>query len=172
MYLLVRLTTLSNIITLLRAPLALMFLYESYSLRVFSVALAMLSDGLDGYVARRFKTVSRLGTILDPIMDRFFVAFAFAVLAAENRLFLWEIVAMLSRDIVLLVSAAFVTVFADLNRCEAKATFWGKATTFSQFCVLIAVVLGVSFPWYVYLSFVGFALMLIKELYILYHEVS
>lgn len=170
MFLLARLTTLSNALTLLRAPLALLFLHEAPSVRLCSVFFAMLSDGLDGYVARKFQTVSHFGTIMDPVMDRFFVLFALSVLLMESELESWQVLAMLTRDIVLFTFAASVSIFGNFKNCELRATFWGKVTTFSQFCILIGVTFGLTFPPLVYLSFVAFGILLLKELFRLYRE--
>lgn len=163
-------TTLSNALTLLRAPLAFLFLYDNLFLRLVAIFFAMLTDGLDGYFARKNQTESKLGAILDPIMDRFFVLVAFSVLVFENQLFIWQVLLMLSRDIVLCLFAVCVAIFGNLENCEIQATFWGKMTTFSQFCVLIYILLGFTFSWYVFVAFVGFGLMLLKELFSLYHR--
>ena len=63
----------SNTLSLLRAPLALLFLVEKPYLRLIAILLAMLTDSFDGYLARRSSSVTQLGTILDPAMDKFFV---------------------------------------------------------------------------------------------------
>jgi len=64
--------TLSNALTFLRAPLALLFLSEVTALRIGAIIIAMVTDGIDGYLARRNSSVTKLGAILDPIMDKFF----------------------------------------------------------------------------------------------------
>ncbi len=62
----------SNVLSLSRALFAFAFLQENAMIRVLAIALAMLSDFLDGYLARRQKTASQFGAILDPIMDKIF----------------------------------------------------------------------------------------------------
>src|SRR4051812_16390882 len=90
--------TLSNLISLLRAPLALFFLIENTTVRIAVVLLAMITDGLDGYLARKSNTVSSVGAILDPAMDKFFVCFVLFILFIEKKIAPWQIGAMLSRD--------------------------------------------------------------------------
>ncbi len=65
----------SNIISLLRGPLAFLFIIDNSLCRGIAIILAMLTDSLDGYLARRYQTTTRLGAILDPAMDKFFVCF-------------------------------------------------------------------------------------------------
>ena len=90
--------TLSNSLSFLRAPLAFFFLQASPILRVAAVLLAMISDSIDGYLARRTQSASRFGAILDPAMDKFFVYFALSVLFFEGSISFLGALAMLSRD--------------------------------------------------------------------------
>ena len=70
-----------NLLTLLRigaVPALILLLWErdyEFALAVF--VLAGLSDGLDGYVAKRFGYVTRLGSILDPIADKMLIVSAY-----------------------------------------------------------------------------------------------
>jgi phosphatidylglycerophosphate synthase len=142
--------TLSNSLSLCRAPLALLFLYESPLLRVCAVILAMVTDTIDGYVARRTKTVSRIGVVLDPLMDKFFVYFALTVLFLEGRLLLWEVGALASRDFALLAYGAIIWMTGRWKTIVFQAIQWGKVATALQFVVLIGLAAQFAFPWYVY----------------------
>ncbi len=53
-----------NSLSLLRAPLAFLFLSENPTLRNISVLVALISDCVDGYLARKYKYTSKLGAIL------------------------------------------------------------------------------------------------------------
>ena len=61
---------LPNILSLTRFPLALLFLIDSVPIRIIAIFVALLTDYLDGYIARSRSLVTRLGTALDPIADR------------------------------------------------------------------------------------------------------
>ncbi|SCA62795.1 Uncharacterized protein SCG7109_AD_00350 [Chlamydiales bacterium SCGC AG-110-M15] len=167
---LARLSTLSNLLTFIRGPLALLFLYKSTFIRCFALALAMATDLLDGFVARRNKTVSRFGTVLDPLMDRVFVVIALTILFQENEISYLEIAALLTRDFVLFIAMIYFRLTGEWDGIEYTATFWGKITTFGQFCVLGALVLDISFPKYLYLAFVAVGLLLARELLIIAAE--
>ena len=93
--------TLSNALSLSRAVFALAFLWENTLIRLLALVLAMVSDFLDGFLARRYKTTSQFGAILDPIMDKFFVLFVGVILCLEGGLAVWELIALLSRYIFL-----------------------------------------------------------------------
>src|ERR1700761_9544100 len=102
--------TIPNLISLLRLPLALVFLQDNVFFRALALLLAMASDALDGYVARRYKETSRLGSVLDPLMDKFFVFFIMGVFYFEHRLSLWEAGTMLCRDISVILFGCYLAI--------------------------------------------------------------
>lgn len=146
--------TASNSLSFIRAPLALLFLQESTSLRILAIILAMVSDCIDGYLARRSQSVSKFGIILDPAMDKFFVYFAMTVLFFEGRMAPWEMATMLSRDFFLCIYTFFIWASGRWKSLVFQAIRWGKITTALQFIVLIGLVIDITFPWYVYGSFI------------------
>src|SRR3990167_11300893 len=153
--------TISNCLSFLRAPLAFLFWQSTPSIRLISIFLAMLTDGLDGYIARRTSTTTRLGTILDPLMDKFFVVFCLSILFLEEKIQGMEFAAMLSRDFALIMYGSIMFALKQWKMIEFRSIRWGKITTALQFFVLIALTFGLSLPWYLYISFVvmgGFAL--------------
>src|ERR1700722_7213630 len=90
--------SLSNGLSFLRAPLALLFLVDSIPWRITAIVLAMVTDSVDGYPAARYRSASQFGAILDPTMDKFFVFFGLGVLLMEGRLEIWQACSMLARD--------------------------------------------------------------------------
>ncbi|HSX10692.1 MAG TPA: CDP-alcohol phosphatidyltransferase family protein [Chlamydiales bacterium] len=157
--------TASNSLSFVRAPLAFLFLQESSSLRILAVILAMITDSIDGYLARRSQSTSRFGAILDPAMDKFFVYFAMSVLFMESRLAPWEMAAMLSRDFFLCLYGFLVVAAGRWKTIVFRAIRWGKVTTALQFIVLVGLVLGVEFPWYIYGSFIVMGWLAFLELF-------
>lgn len=146
--------TLSNSLSFIRAPLALLFLQENISLRLFAIIMAMLTDSIDGFVARKSKSVSKFGTILDPAMDKFFVYFALSVFFYEERIGGWEIAAILSRDLYLILFGALLAIQSRLRQYRLRAIRWGKITTALQFFVLIGLSLKINFPSAIYWVFI------------------
>ncbi|MFA5249968.1 MAG: CDP-alcohol phosphatidyltransferase family protein, partial [Parachlamydiales bacterium] len=82
--------TLPNLLSFMRAPLALLFLQKNIPLRLLALVAAMLSDFFDGYLARKKQTISRFGSVLDPAMDKFFVYFTLSIFYFEGNLRLSE----------------------------------------------------------------------------------
>lgn len=157
--------TLSNALTLLRLPAALLFIIDNIYVRLGAIGLAMVSDALDGYYARKHKTVSQLGAILDPLMDKFFAFFTLSILVATSQIPLWAMLAMVSRDFFLFFFGLYVTIRTGWDCFEFKSVFWGKVTTASQLTVLVLVVMKFSLPGYIFLSFIPLGFLTALSVY-------
>jgi cardiolipin synthase (CMP-forming) len=99
---------------------------------------AACSDGLDGFIARRFNQQSRLGSILDPIADKGLIATTLIVLAVARwpqGLPLWFPCIVIGRDLVLVLG------FAVLNRLVPNVTvrpsLAGKLSTVFQLATIL-----------------------------------
>lgn len=158
--------TLPNIITLLRFPLALAFLQDNTFYRALAIVLAMLSDGLDGYIARRYGKISRFGTFIDPVADKLFVLLALGVLLSEKRLLPWEAATMLCRDFSVLIFGGYLAFKGNLGKYQFRAIWCGKLMTALQFFVLFGLVFHLSFPPFVYFLFIIIGMAALVELYL------
>ncbi len=157
--------TIPNILTLLRFPLALLFIPNSTGIRVAVLLLAMASDGLDGFIARRFGSTTRLGTLLDPIMDKFFAAVILGVFWWEDRITILECMALLSRDVAVVLYGLWLSLLGRLGSYRVRAIWCGKATTVLQFIVFIGLLYQFVIPIFIYYIFVGFGCLSLVELY-------
>jgi CDP-diacylglycerol--glycerol-3-phosphate 3-phosphatidyltransferase len=117
-------------------------------LPLFIFFIAVISDALDGFIARRFDQKTELGTILDPIADKLLIVTAFICLALsksipENlRVPAWLPIIVISRDIIIVLGT--VIVYLIKGSVEIIPTAWGKVTTFFQMATILAVLL--KFP--------------------------
>lgn len=157
--------TASNSLSFIRAPLAFLFLQDNSTLRIIAIILAMVTDTIDGYLARRSQSVSRFGAILDPTMDKFFVYFAMTVLFLESKMAPWEMAAMLSRDFFLCLYGLIMLAGGKWKTIVFRAIKWGKVTTALQFVVLIGLVAGITFPWIIFASFILMGWLAFLELF-------
>jgi phosphatidylglycerophosphate synthase len=127
--------TAADLVSAIRVPLAIAFPLVSNSWRLGLLAVAAVTDLLDGPLARRFGS-SSLGSLIDPVADKLFMASAFGVVAFSGKLQLFEIVGVLLRDIVATV-AFLVTLFSHRPRA-IPARAGGKAVTVAQMLTLLA----------------------------------
>jgi CDP-diacylglycerol---glycerol-3-phosphate 3-phosphatidyltransferase len=161
---------LSNVLSLSRAGFALAFLQDNPIVRLLAIFLAMVSDFLDGYIARRQRTTTQFGAVLDPIMDKFFVFFAGGIFFLEEKISVFELGALLSRDISICLFGLFLGLVKGWTNYECKAIWWGKITTAVQFVLLIGLTLNVVFPRYFYLIFFIMATFAFFELLVRWRE--
>ncbi len=164
--------TLSNFISFLRAPLAFVFLSDSLFFRGFAIVLAMVTDALDGYLARRFRSTSPLGAFLDPLMDKFFVFFIVGVLLSEEKLAMWEALALISRDFAVLIFGCFLIFQGSWSNFQFRAIWSGKVTTSLQFFVLLGLTFHIAIPLYLFWCFIVLGLLALFELYFIEREVQ
>lgn len=157
--------SLSNALSLLRAPLALLFFSKSMPLRLIAIFLAMGTDALDGFLARRRRSTTQLGAILDPAMDKLFVYTAISIFFFENQIQLWQALSMISRDFALCLFGAYLALSGKWQAYQFRAIRWGKATTALQFIILILLTLQVGIPSFAYWIFILFAVLALNELY-------
>ena len=123
--------TLANFVTLCRFALTAAFLYLFVNHADRSVALALyaiaaVTDFLDGWIARSTQTVSWLGKIMDPIMDRFLLFTGVLGLVARGDVPAWIAWFVLGRDALLLAGSIALQHF---RRRPVDVAFNGKVTT-------------------------------------------
>jgi len=111
--------------------------------------LGVLTDAVDGYVARAEKQATRLGAILDPAADKLFLVTAFLclnlipTLPAGYRLPPWVPILVISRD--LLIVAGWLLVGLVTGDLQAQPSRIGKVTTFFQMLTIVTILLGLPF---------------------------
>ncbi len=90
-----------NLVSLLRVPLAIAFPFvaDSKPAAITVLALAGVTDVLDGQLARRLGAVTPLGAVIDPVADKLFALSAMGSLLALHRLPWWSVPALLAREI-------------------------------------------------------------------------
>lgn len=158
---------LSNFLSVLRAPLALAFLTDNPTIRCLAIVGAMLTDCLDGYFARRFRNSTQLGAVLDPLMDKFFVVFAFTVFIMEGSLSLPSMTALLCRDFAVILFGIYLHITGDWVRYQFRAIWCGKVTTALQFVVLLALTFQQTIPPWSYGVFIVLGVFALVELYLM-----
>lgn len=115
---------------LLGIPIFLwLVLVEQADLWAFAVlVIAGASDWFDGYLARRLDQRSRVGEILDPLVDRLYILATLVGLALRDIIGWWLVALLLARDVLLLV---LLPALRRSGRIALPVTFVGKAGTFA-----------------------------------------
>ncbi len=158
-----RVLTVPNALTILRLILLGFFVWLVFAAGdVLSAAVVLLvigvTDYLDGYLARRWGQVSRVGQILDPLVDRITIATVVISLALYEAIPWWVVVALLARELLLL---ALVPLLRTRGLLALPVHYLGKAATFALFLAFPLVLAGTGpQTWQGVLDVMGWALLM------------
>lgn len=134
---------LPNLISLFRIPLGLaacLLVYLRWVLPATAVIfLALLSDYLDGIVARRTRSVSDWGKIFDPLADKVAIGAFIVTLAAVGAVPLWFLILFLTRDGLIALGGLYLT--ARLGS-PPSSNLWGKYSSLTVSLYLTAAAVG------------------------------
>jgi len=154
-----RIVTVPNLLTVFRMVLIPVFVslvfYQRFVLALFIFVLAGVTDGLDGLLARRFDQKSQLGTILDPIADKLLLVTSFVVLSMRSvfpqplpshlPIPFWVTVAVISRDVFILVGAAAINIVTGFR--GFRPSMLGKVNTTVQIVAIGLIIFAASVPY-------------------------
>lgn len=111
--------------------------------------IAVISDGVDGFLARKFNQKTELGTILDPLADKLLILTAFVSLSFSKsipmhlRLPPWLPILVISRDMIIVLGTVIIHFIKGV--VQIIPTILGKITTFFQMLTILCVL--VKFPY-------------------------
>ncbi len=167
--------TLATKITLLRfilVPILIFFILNGdFKLSFIVFSIAALTDGLDGFIARKFNQRSSLGAILDPASDKIlmlstFIILSFPEIASLNTIPKWLVFAVLARDFIISSGALFLRIFYNIK--TFSPSIWGKITTGAEAITAGLVLLSNAFsrnlPFLIPFYYLTFLLVIISGL--------
>jgi cardiolipin synthase (CMP-forming) len=119
-------------------------------LGLLSFMVAAVSDGIDGYIARRYKQRSELGAVLDPLADKLLLVSGVVLLTSHDGTYLgaiplWVAATIISRDVILMLGLGVIYYFSGKARVRPRLT--GKCATFFQMGMVIWILLHWSQTW-------------------------
>ncbi|MBA3919506.1 MAG: CDP-alcohol phosphatidyltransferase [Gemmatimonas sp.] len=134
--------TLPNLVSASRVGLGIAFLLvESVTARLSLIAVASLTDMLDGWLARRTRAASRLGALVDPLADRFFALCVVVAYVVGGQLSAWQAVALMFRDVMSIIGWFVARNVSWLRPIAFKARLLGKVVTVLQLATFLVVLL-------------------------------
>ena len=155
-----------NVLTVLRivaVPVLVVALLEETPdgdvIAAIVFALAALTDGLDGYIARRRQQITNFGKLMDPLADKLLVIAALVSLVSLDRLAAWVAMVIIARE---LAVTGLRTVAVEQGVVIA-ASWLGKAKTALQIAAILAVIAYDPTPvWVDVLLYVAVAMTVIS----------
>lgn len=135
-----------NLLTVLRiaaTPVLIMLLnYGLFPQALLVFILAGVSDGLDGYIAKRFHYQTRLGAILDPVADKVLLVSCFTVLTVMGHLPFWLLVVVVFRDLVIVGGYLLLVTLEGGVKMDPSGI--SKLNTVLQICLAAAVMIKLA----------------------------
>ncbi len=128
--------------SLSRVVLALAFVLVSEPWdRIALIAVAGLTDFMDGWLARHKKSESSAGALLDPIADRIFVLVAISTYLVEGQLTTAQYFVFLTRDLATALGFVVAKIIPTLRPAVFRARMLGKIVTVLQLVTLVVIIL-------------------------------
>jgi cardiolipin synthase len=138
----VSLRQLPNLITLMRigliVPIEVALLRGQLLVTMLLIGVAAVSDGADGFLAKRFGWQTTLGAVLDPAADKLLLATVFVTLAIQGGVPIWLVALAVGRDVILVLGAlAYRYRYGPLN---IRPSIVSKINTLCQVGFILSVV--------------------------------
>lgn len=135
---------LPNVLSLIRILLipafVIFIIYKHFGSALVTFAIAGITDGIDGLIARLTHQRTELGAYLDPIADKLLLASGFLTLAIIGLLPGWLTVVVISRDGIILLG--FSILMLTHRRPTIRPSLVSKMTTVFQISTILVVLLG------------------------------
>jgi len=137
-----KLSSIPNMLTIMRLllviPLVILLLTGHYAVALTVFVIAGVSDGLDGFLAKRYGWTSKFGSIADPIADKLLMVTSYFVLCWQGLLPWWLFVVSLLRDLVIVGGAYYYHHLFGLEK--VTPSYFGKFNTFIQILLVVVVI--------------------------------
>lgn len=142
-----RVLTIPNLLSFLRIAMVPVFLWlllgprETWAdlLALLILGLSAFTDWLDGYLARRWNQISRVGQLLDPVADRLYIVATVVAFVVRDIIPWWLAGLVVLRDVIL---ALVIPVLRHYGLGPLPVHFLGKAATFNLLYALPLLLLG------------------------------
>ena len=125
---------------LLVVPVAWLLFTDNYQLTLLLFGFAAATDGLDGFLAKRFGWTSELGKILDPLADKILLVGLFITLAALGDVPVWLAATAVVRDVIITAGAITYKYLFSYGELQGRPTAVSKLNTLCQIIFLLLVV--------------------------------
>lgn len=138
-------------------PLVWLMWHKEYKVALVVAVLAGASDGLDGFLAKKYNWQGRLGSILDPLADKLMMLCCYTVFVLQGVLPMWLYLLIVIRDVVIVLGTTYYN-FRIGRLEEATPSLVSKCNTALQILLILVLLISLS-SWYD-LSFIHWPLMI------------
>jgi CDP-diacylglycerol--glycerol-3-phosphate 3-phosphatidyltransferase len=143
-----RVISIPNILSLSRLlmlpPILLLLQARQGTAALVLMIISWVTDGLDGYLARRLHQVTNLGKVLDHLVDKIWVGTILVMLAATRGLPFWIAGAVIGRDLLIVVGSLLIL---DQRRFVVSSNAIGRITGCAFALLMLLYVVDNGYHW-------------------------
>jgi len=133
---------LPNLICLARIaliwPIVAALVNANYDFALLLFAVAAVSDGLDGFLAKRFGWTSELGKVLDPVADKLLLISVFVMATSLGLVPWWLALTAVARDLMIILGVIALRIWA--GPLQGRPSLISKINTVLQLAYLLGVI--------------------------------
>ena len=137
-----------NLLTLARIGmvpwLVVLLQQQNYLLSLVVFVVAGITDGVDGYVAKKFDAQTKLGSILDPLADKALLVSSYVMLSIMEIIPFWLVVTVVFRDLVIVGGYLIMEIF--FGEVTMKPLKVSKVNTVVQIAFIVLVLMSLAWP--------------------------
>ncbi len=139
-----------NVITIARMlalfPLVWLMLHKEYKGALWVAVIAGASDGLDGFLAKKYHWQGWLGGILDPLADKLMMLCCYSVFVLQGVIPFWLYAMVVVRDIIIVAGASYYHFrIGKIN--QAAPSLVSKANTALQILLILVLLISLAGLW-------------------------
>lgn len=136
-----------NLLSILRiiiiGPFVYYFLKDNYVMAAVMIAISGISDMFDGYIARKFNQITKLGAMLDPVADKITLGSVVICMCIKIPVIMPIIIILLVKEILMLLAGL---VLLKKHKTPPPAQWYGKVATI-VFYISVAVIVFLKAIW-------------------------
>ncbi len=140
--------TASNLISIFRLvlafPMAVLIINGHFISAIIIGILAVATDLMDGYLARKLNQITEMGKIVDPLADKVFVGTVAICLVIIGRMPLWFVIVVVLRDVLILAGGIYAKGKIDF---VIPSNYVGKVTALILTAIMGGALLNISWFW-------------------------
>lgn len=138
--------------------IAIIYDYKNIALGIF--CFSAITDALDGFIARFYGEITKLGSFIDPFADKLLMVTSFLFLSffGELRIPLWISILVVSREVIMSLGWILLYLLTDCFKGDAlviRPTYIGKLTTIFQMLTIFLYLINIKLAYYVALIMVA-----------------
>jgi cardiolipin synthase len=143
--------------------LAWLLLKGEFRLSLTLVAVAGITDWLDGFSARKLGVTGKVGVVLDPLADKALLVTLFLALGVLRLVPLWMLGLAIGRDLVIVFGSLLLRIFR--NRRRFVPSILGKISTFFQIVFVLLVLIRAAVPPYAWLLWLEIVALILTAVF-------